>query len=204
MSKSRRVLVGVVVALAVVGLSACAKAPVDAISQAQSALQAAGDAEAATYAPDAWDAAQQAVNAAMAEVEAQNAKFALTRSYKKASEMLVTAQQAAMAAQDAAVTGKEEMRLAVEDSVATIEAELGTADELLAALAKCRKRPKGFAGDLEIMRGNVEGLRVQLVDVQAAADGGNYMEAKAMADGLLEGLTAVVGDMENAKAKLGC
>jgi len=66
MSKSRRVLVGVVVALAVVGLSACAKAPVDAISQAQSALQAAGDAEAATYAPDAWDAALAASARALA------------------------------------------------------------------------------------------------------------------------------------------
>ncbi len=204
MSQSRRVFVTVVVALAIVGLSACAKAPVEAINQAQSALQAAGDAEAATYAPEAWEAAQQAVNAAQAEVEAQNAKFALTRSYKTASEMLATAQQAAVTAQDAAVTGKEEMRLAVEDAVATIGAELGAADELLAALAKCRKRPKGFAGDLEIMRGNVDGLRAQLVDVQAAADGGDYMQAKAMGDGLLEGLAAVVGDMENAKAKLGC
>jgi hypothetical protein len=191
-------------ALAIVGLSACAKAPVDAINQAQSALQAADDAEAATYAPDAWEAAQAAANAATAEVEAQNAKFALTRSYKTASEMLAAAQQAAMTAQDAAVTGKEEMRLGVEDAVATIETELGTADELLATLAKCRRRPKGFAGDLEIMRGNVDGLRMQLVDVQATADAGDYFEAKAMADGLFEGLTAVIGDMENAKAKLGC
>lgn len=204
MLKTRRVVVGVIVALAVVGLSACAKAPVDAINQAQSALQAAGDAEAATYAPEAWEAAQQAVNAAQAEVEAQNAKFALTRSYKEATKMLASAQQAAVAAQDAAVAGKEEMRVAVEGAIASIEADLVTADDLLKALSTCRKRPKGFAGDLEIMRGNVDGLASQLADVQAASDAGNYFEAKTMADGLLEGLGAAVDDLENAKAKLGC
>jgi len=203
MSQSRRVFVTVVVALAIVGLSACAKAPVDAINQAQSALQAAGDAEAATYAPEAWEAAQAAVNAAVAEVEVQNAKFALTRSYKQASQMLTTAQESAAAAKDAAVAGKEAMAVAVADAIATIEAQLVTADEMLASLATCRKRPKGFAGDLEIMRRNVDGLRTQLVDVQATADTGNYFEADAMADGLLEGLAAVVADLENAKATLG-
>ncbi len=204
MSRNCRVSVGLVVAIAVVLLSACAKAPQDAINQAQSALSAAGEAEAATYAPDAWEAAQGALNAATAEVEVQNAKFALTRSYKRATELLTAAQQAAVAAQDAAVSGKEQMRTAVEGAVATIEAELGTADGLLEALATCRKRPKGFAGDLEIMRGNVDGLRAQLVQVQATADEGNYIEANTMAEGLLEGLNAVVSDMENAKAKLGC
>jgi hypothetical protein len=204
MSQSRRVFVTVVVALAIVGLSACAKAPVDAINQAQSALQAAGDAEAATYAPEAWEAAQQAVNAAQAEVEAQSSKFALTRSYKDASQMLATAQEAAVAAQESAVAGKEAMAVAVADDIVSIEANLANADSLLAALATCRKRPKGFAGDLEIMRGNVDGLRSQLVDVQATADDGDYFEAGAMADGLLEGLDAVVTDLESAKAKLGC
>jgi hypothetical protein len=204
MCKSRRVFVGIVVVLAVVALSACAKAPQDAINEAQSALNAAGEAEAATYAPEAWEAAQGAVNAATSEVEAQNAKFVLSRSYKRATELLTAAQQAAVAAQDAAVSGKEQMRTAVEDAVTTIEAELGAADGLLDALAACRRRPKGFASDLEIMRGNVDGLRAQLAQVQAAADGGNYFEANTMAESLLEGINAAVADMENAKAKLGC
>jgi chromosome segregation ATPase len=204
MSKSRRVFVGVVLVLSVVGLTACAKAPTDAINQAQSALQAAGDAEAATYAPEAWEAAQDALNAAQAEVEAQNAKFALTRSYKNATALLATAQEAAATAQEAAVAGKEQMQADVESAIATIEADLGTADGLLADLAKCRRRPKGFASDLEMMRGNVDGLRSQLVDVQTAEDEGNYFEANSMADGLLEGLGATIQDLENVKAKLGC
>ena len=204
MFSNRRVMVGIVVAIATVVASACAKAPQDAINEAQTALQAAGEGEAATYAPEAWAAAQEAVNAAMAEVEAQNAKFALTRSYTDASQMLAAAQQAAAEAQDAAAAGKEAMRIEVEDTIASIVANLESADGLLGSLAACRRRPKGFASDLEIMRGNVDGLRAQLVQVQATTDDGSYFEANTMAESLLEGINAVVADMENAKAKLGC
>jgi chromosome segregation ATPase len=200
----QRVLVGLTVVLAVVGLSACAKAPQEAIDQVQAAIAAAEQAEAPTYAPEAWETAQQALNQATAEIEAQNAKFALTRSYKQASEMLAKAQQSAADAQDQAIANKEQMRLEVEGAIASIEENLAAADGLLESLATCRRRPKGFAGDLEMMRGNVDGLRAQLADVQAKAAEESFAEAKSMAGGLLEGLNAAVSDMENVKAKIGC
>jgi chromosome segregation ATPase len=200
----QRVLVGLTVALAVVGLSACAKAPQEAIDQVQAAIAAAEQAEAPTYAPEAWETAQQALNQATAEIEAQNAKFALTRSYKQASEMLAKAQQSAADAQDQAIANKEQMRLEVEGAIASIEENLAAADGLLESLATCRRRPKGFAGDLEMMRGNIDGLRTQLADVQAKAAEESFAEAKSMAGGLLEGLNAAVSDMENVKAKIGC
>jgi len=170
MSMSRRVGVAIVVALMVVGLSACAKPPQEAIDQAQAALTAAAQSEAAAYAPEAWEAAQQA----------------------------------AVTAKDTAVANKEQMRLAVEGAIASIEEKLVAADGMLESLATCRRRPKGFAADLEIMRGNVDGLRAQLADVQAKAAEGVYIEAKSMAEGLLSGLDAAVMDMESVKAKLGC
>jgi uncharacterized protein YhaN len=200
----QRVLVGLTVVLAVVGLSACAKAPQEAIDQVQAAIAAAEQAEAPTYAPEAWETAQQALNQATAEIEAQNAKFALTRSYKQASEMLAKAQQSAADAQDQAIANKEQMRLEVEGAIASIEENLAAADGLLESLATCRRRPKGFASDLEMMRGNVDGLRAQLADVQAKVAQESFAEAKSMADGLLEGLNAAVSDMENVKAKIGC
>jgi uncharacterized protein YhaN len=200
----QRVLVGLTVVLAVVGLSACAKAPQEAIDQVQAAIAAAEQAEAPTYAPEAWETAQQAFNQATAEIEAQNAKFALTRSYKQASEMLAKAQQSAADAQDQAIANKEQMRLEVEGAIASIEENLAAADGLLESLATCRRRPKGFASDLEMMRGNVDGLRAQLADVQAKAAEESFAEAKSMAGGLLEGLNAAVSDMENVKAKIGC
>ncbi|HSO21417.1 MAG TPA: hypothetical protein VLT81_00835 [Chondromyces sp.] len=200
----QRVLVGLVVVLAVVGLSACAKAPQETIDQVQAAITAAEQAEAPTYAPEAWEAAQQELNQAMAEVEAQNAKFALTRSYKQASEMLATAQQSAVAAQEQAIANKEQMRLEVEGAIASIEESLAAADGLLESLATCRRRPKGFASDLEMMRGNIDGLRAQVADVQAKAAEESFAEAKSMAGSLLESLNTAVSDMETVKAKIGC
>jgi hypothetical protein len=200
----QRVLVGLTVVLAVAGLSACAKAPQEAINQVQAEIAAAEQAEAPTYAPEAWETAQQALNQATAEIEAQNAKFALTRSYKQASELLATAQQSAEAAQDQAIANKERMRLVTEAAVTVIEERLATADGLLESLATCRRRPKGFASDLEMMRGNVDGLRVQLADVQAKAAEESFAEAKSMADSLLESLDAAVRDMESVKVKIKC
>lgn len=197
-------MVAVVLVLGMVGLAACAKPPQAAIDAANSELAAARDAEASTYAPEAWETAQQSMNAATAELEAQQAKFAPLRSYKTANELLAAAQQDAAAAGTAAIEAKAAARAAVEQTIADIESSLATADELLATLGSCRKRPKGFASDLEIMRGNVDGLRGQVGDVQSTVDQGQLLEAKVMADELSQQIAGVVTDLENAKAKLGC
>jgi DNA repair exonuclease SbcCD ATPase subunit len=204
MSDSRRVLVAVGLVLAMVGLAACAKPPQATIDQAKAALEAAGQAEAATYAGAAWDKAQQSMNAAMAEIEVQAQKFALFRSYKKTNELLATAQQDAAAAQSAAIEGKAAARAAVEQAIAGLEASFAQADAALAALDTCRKRPKGFKADLEIMKGNVDGLRGQLANVQSTAAAEQYLQAKTMAEQLAAQLATVVTDLENARTKLGC
>lgn len=204
MSESRRGVVVVGIVLSVIGMAACAKPPQQAIDQANAAVASATQAEAATYAADEWATAQQSINNAMAEIEAQQAKFAPLRSYKNANQLLATAQQDAAAAQAAAVEAKAAARAEVEQAIAGIEASFAQADELLQALENCRRRPKGFASDLEIMRGNVDGLRGQLADVQAAADGEQFLEAKTLASELQQQVDTVVTDLENAKTKLGC
>ena len=204
MSEGRRVMVAVILVLGVVGLVACAKPPQAAIDAANSELAAARNAEASSYAPEAWETAQNSMNAAQAEIEAQQAKFAPLRSYKKANELLAAAEQDAEAAGSAAIEAKAAARAEVEQAIATIEADLATADELLAALTNCRRRPKGFASDLEILRGNVDGLRAQVSGVQSTVDEGQLLEAKVMANELSQQIAVVVNDLENAKAKLGC
>ena len=204
MREMRRVLVSLTLAVAMFGIVACAKVPQAGIDQAEVALSAAGDAEAAVYAQSQWEAAQQAMNAAKAEVERQNAKFALVRSYKKAEELLAEAKKSADSAKQAAIDGKEAMRLQVENAVATIEAGLTEASDHLNALQSCRKRPKGFAADLEMLRGNTEGLVTQLGAVTAATDAERYMEAETMARELQGQIDVLVADLESARAKLGC
>jgi hypothetical protein len=200
----RRRLVSVVLTMAIVGLSACSKPPQAVIDQAQTALAEAGGAEAATYAEPEWEAAQVAMNSAMAEVEAQNVKFALIRSYKRAEELLAAAQQAAEVAGQAAVTNKEEMRRQVGAAIAAIESELIEAGGHLEALENCRRRPKGFAADLELLRGNVDGLLSDLDGVETAAESERYFEANTMAQGLQSQVDAVVADLQSARSKLGC
>jgi chromosome segregation ATPase len=204
MSERRYLVLGASLVLAIGMLGACAKPPRAELDQAQAALKAAREAEAPTYSSQAWDTAQKSMNAATAEIEAQNAKFALTRSYKKAQGLLATAQQDAAAAQQAAVEGKELAKAEVEQAVAQIEASFAQADELLQKLETCRRRPKGFASDLELLRGNVDGLRGQLTDVQATAAEEQYIEAKSLAQELLGQVDSVVADLESAKAKIGC
>ena len=204
MIEIRRVLLSLVLAVAVFGIFACARVPQGEIDQADVALAAAGDAEAAIYAQSEWEAAQASMNAARAEVEAQNAKFALVRSYKKAQELLATARDAADEAERAAIDGKEAMRLQVEDAVAAIEGGLNEASEHLHALQSCRKRPKGFAADLDMLRGATEGLVVQLGAVTSAADAENYSEAVTMSRELQGQVDALLADLQSARTKLGC
>jgi hypothetical protein len=54
------------------------------------------------------------------------------------------------------------------------------------------------------LRGNVDGLRGQLTDVQATAAEEQYIEAKSLAQELLGQVDSVVADLESAKAKIGC
>ncbi len=204
MSGCRRIVVILSMVFSVALLSACAKPPQAEIDQAQAGMTAAATAEASTYAAEAWDVAQQSMNAATAEIEAQKAKFGLTRSFKQAKALLATAQQDAAAAEQAAVVGKELARTEVEQAVVAIEAGFAQADQLLQTLSNCKRRPKGFSGDLELLRGNVDGLRGQLAEVQTAAAEEQYIEAKTLAQELLGLVEAVVADLENARVKIGC
>ena len=72
------------VALVVVG---CAKPPQAEIDAAKNAVQAAVSAEAGDYAGESLQEAQDAVAQLEQELKAQEEKFALFRSYKKASEL---------------------------------------------------------------------------------------------------------------------
>ena len=204
METMRRVVVSSTLAFAMLALVACAKPPQAAIDQADVALSAASDSEAAVYAQTEWEAAQKAMNAAKAEIEKQNAKFALVRSYKKAEELLADAKKTADEAKQAAIAGKEAMRLEVEKAVATIGDDLKKASEDLTALQKCRHRPKGFTTDLEMLKGNTEGLKTQLGEVSAAAAAAKYKEADTMAQELKGKVGALLTDLQGARKKLGC
>ncbi len=202
---ARKMMVTTGVMLLVVGaLVGCAKAPQQSIDQARTALDQAQKAQAPDYAPQAWDQAQQSMTAAMAEVEAQNAKFAPLRSYKNAGQLVETAREEAVKAEQAAVAGREQAKTEAETAVSDVKGSLDRANELLDQLGRCRRRPKGFASDLQLMRGNVDGLAQQLTDVESAMSSESYLQARTLAEELKSQVDTVVKDLESAKAKIGC
>ncbi len=188
----------VLLALAGVALLsvACAKEPTDAISAARSSLAAAKTAEAADYAPDAMAAAETAAAALDAELKAQSEKFALTRSYSKASEFATQAKAAADKAAAQAVTGKEQMKTEATTLVAGVRSSVETAK---AALAKAPKG-KGSAADIEAMKSDLAGVEAGLADMDAAIASGRYKDAKVKAEAARATLDKIVADVNAAAA----
>ncbi|HKI86103.1 MAG TPA: DUF4398 domain-containing protein [Thermoanaerobaculia bacterium] len=195
-------------ALAVLGLSllavGCAQPPKDQMDSAKQAMSAAQQAGAPEYAPDAWDKAQKAMNAAQAEVDAQNAKFALFRSYKNAKDLL---SQATTAANDAKTAGETAKKKAQADAQAALDAVKGSisqAEDLMGQLEKCRRKPKGFAQDMEQLSGTLDGLKKQEADAESAMTSGDYNKAKSQAESLKGQADSLVTDLTNAKKKIHC
>ena len=192
-------------ALMVVALTTgCAKPPQQEIDAAKAAVSAAEAAQAAKYAPEAWDKAQQAMNAVNAEVEAQAQKFALFRSYTKAKELVAAATTAAGEAQAAAVAGKEKAKNDAQVAIDAAKAVVAEAVTALEDLGKCKRQPKDFKKDLEMMKGNLDGLAAQVTGIESAFAGEDFFGAKAQAESLKAQVDTLKTDMDGAKAKIKC
>jgi len=188
-------LVPVLAAVALFSV-ACAKEPTDAVNAAKSALDAAKAAGASDYAPEALAAADSAAAALDAELKAQNEKFALTRSYTKATELATAAKNAADQAAAAAVAGKEQMKAEAATLIAGVR---GAVDAAKQALAKAPKG-KGSAADLEAMNADVAGVEASLAEMDSAMAAGNYKDAKVKAEAARATLDKIVADVQAAIA----
>lgn len=200
----KNVWVGLLVLVVAVLAVGCAKPPQQELDAMKAALAAAEQAEAPKYAPADWDRAQQAVNAANAEVEAQNAKFALFRSYTKAKQLIADATAAANAAKEAGIAGKEKAKNEAREAIDAAKASLTAAQEALAALEKCRRKPKDLRKDLELQKGNLDGLANQVNQLEDAFNREDYFGAKAQADSLKGQLDNLATELTNAKTKIKC
>jgi len=196
----------VVVALvAVVSLTVGCAAPPDAeLAKAEAALNQAESSGAPTYAPDAWNAARDAMSAAKAEIAAQQGKFALLRSYSKAKELVAAAETKATDAEQAGVAAKAQAKTEAEAAVAEVQTALETAKTDLASLKACRRKPKGFAQDLEQMNGVLSGLEAQVGEAATALSQEQYLEANSLASSLKGQLESFTSDVASAKKKIRC
>lgn len=189
---------------AVVLTSGCQKPPQAEIDSLQQSLSDAAAEQASVYAPEAWEQAQQAVSAVDSEVAAQGEKFALLRSYKQTNELIAGASQAIAAANEAAAQGRQQMMDESQQALDAAVAAAGNSQTMLADLEKCRRRPKGFAADLEAMTGSLTALDGQIQEVRALLDSQQLVDAKALATTVRDQADALAADLMNAKERLGC
>ncbi len=190
--------------LAGLALAGCNEPPQVAIDAAATKLAEAESAQAATYAPDQHAQATAAMEAVRAEVAAQGEKFALFRSYDRTAELVAEAEREATAAREAAAAGREQAKIEAEAALESLRAGVAQAQALHGDLGKCRRRPKGFAADLEALEGRLSGLAGQVVDVEAAIAGDDFLGAKALATAVGEQVATLSAELSDAKVKLGC
>lgn len=193
-----------VLAAVCVFLVGCAKPPQQEIEAARQALSAAEAAEAATYASDALTRAQEAQQAVEQELKTQADKFALFRSYKHAGELITEANARAEEAQKAAVEGKQQAKEAAEQAQAQVTSALEEANSLMAALAACPRKPKGFAADMEALQGQLDGLTTEAAGVAEAIGREDFKGAQAAATTVLGQIQTLTTDLTAAKEKLRC
>ena len=202
--RNQKLAVLAVTAFTLAVAAGCAKPPQQEIDALKASMTAAEQAEAPKYAADAWSSAQQAQNAVNAEVEAQANKFALFRSYTKTKELTTAANQAAVAAQDAGVAGKEAARNAANEALAAARASLDSATTAMTELAACKRKPKDFKKDMEMMQATLDGYTAQVAGIESAIAAEDFFGARSQAESLKSSVDTLVSDVQGAKERIKC
>lgn len=192
-----RMLVPLMVVVALMFVAGCAKAPQAEMDAAKAAVEAAKTAEADRYVADQFNAAKDSLDAALAEIDQQNAKFALTRNYDKAAQLLQSAIATANAAAAAVADSKEQVRVEATDLITA----LGTAvTETKALMAKAPKGKEGKAA-LEAIGADLSAVEASAADANTALTGGDFITARDKAKAALDKVNALKNELQEAISK---
>lgn len=175
----------------------CAKVPQQEMDAAKAAIEAAKTAEADRYAADQFNAAQDSLDAAMAEVDQQNAKFALTRNYDKAAQLLKSATDAANAAAAAVAANKEQVKTEATDLLAQAQTAVSDAKALMA------KAPKGKEGKaaLEAISADLSAVETSVGEASTALTNGDFLTARDKAKAVLDKANSLKDELQQAISK---
>lgn len=203
MLQNKKLWIGLVTSVLILTVAGCAKAPQAEVDSVRAAVTEAR-AHAEKWAPEAWSETKAALDAVDAELAAQEAKFAPFRSYGKTNELIAAAQAKVVEADKLATANQQQARTEAEAAVATAMTAVTDARAALDVLGTCKRKPKGFASDLEAMTGSVGALEAQLPEVQAKLDAEAYNEATSLAGALTEQATALTTELTDVRTKIGC
>ncbi|OGC96692.1 MAG: hypothetical protein A2W25_03355 [candidate division Zixibacteria bacterium RBG_16_53_22] len=175
----------------------CSKAPEAEMQNANAAMEAAKMAEAETYAGELFNAAQDTLNSAMAAKQEQDSKFALFRSYGKAKEGFVAAEQMFNNAATEAAAEKERVRVQVEQMMVEVKAVV---DSAVMALQKA-PRGKGSKADIELIKTDLAAVQAQLVEAEADFATGKFMAVKSKLEAVAQKARAIIDEIAVASGK---
>lgn len=176
----------------------CASAPTAEINATKAAISSAQTEDVQTYAAESLKAAEDQLNQALAEVQAQDAKFAMSRDYKKASELLKSAKDAAEKAVSDAQAAKAQCKA---DAEALIAALPQTIADAKAALAKAPKG-KDTKADLEAMQNDLKLAEESLNEANQAMAQEKFKEALTKATSAKEKASAIIDQVQQALEKI--
>jgi hypothetical protein len=172
----------------------CAKPPTTAIDAARQAIEAAKTAQAAEYAQRSLSNAETAYSTLEAELKAQEGKFALFRSYKKATEMATAAKAAGDQAVADANAAKEQARKESEALIGQVKTAIEEAKTMLASAP----RGKGSQMDIKALEADLAAVETSLAEVETTYASGAYLRCKAKAQATMQSVNNIKSTITTA------
>jgi len=192
---------GLMVAFSLAGallFFACASAPTEEITATRTAVTAAQTDDVRTYAPESLQAAEDMLSKAMAEVQTQDGKFALSRDYKAASDLLKQAKDLTAKAESDAQANKAKAKADAETIIAGLTQLFADAKKALATAP----RGKDTKAELEAMQNDLKAAEEASVAATQAMTGEKFNDALAQAKAAKDKADLIIQQVQAAKEKV--
>jgi hypothetical protein len=176
----------------------CASAPKEEIAASQAAIQAAQTDDVKTYAEESLKDASDTMAKATAEVQVQDEKFALSRDYKAASDLLKQAKEKAAKAVTDAQANKAKAKADAETLITSLTPLLADAKKTLAGAPK----GKDTKAELEAMQADLKSAEEAAAAATSAMSSEKYKDALAQATTAKTKADSIIEQVNAAKAKL--
>jgi len=179
-------------------LAGCAKQPTEDINAAQKAVEDLKATGAEKYIPEDTKKVDDSLAAALNEIKAQDGKFALSRKYDKAKQMLAQVKADAEKVKVDIAAKKEEAK---KNALAGQEAARASVKEAKTLLAKA-PMGKGARADIEALKGDIKGLEDSVPELQQLIDKEDYAVATDKAKAIKEKADGVSNQIKEAVQKV--
>ena len=192
---------GLMVAFSLAGallFFACASAPTEEITATRTAVTAAQTDDVRTYAPESLQAAEDMLSKAMAEVQTQDGKFALSRDYKAASDLLKQAKDLTAKAESDAQANKAKAKADAETIIAGLTQLFADAKKALATAP----RGKDTKAELEAMQNDLKAAEEASVAATQAMTQEKFNDALAQAKAAKDKADLIIQQVQAAKEKV--